>query len=185
MFSNQMYETVEVASTGVGVNPAADSQVNTGETGVMGDIAKREMQESDYKERSVKGALVDVLTKLQVRDVYRVDIPVNKIAWQTLALKRANTTYVSICGGVCSPSQQVTLNNLVLNYFIQLFLSLFIAVLTMYLFYLMLDALPFIGSGVMDASAISPLGSGGTSTPGSALVEKGKELMGKMMGGGK
>ncbi len=72
-----------------------------------------------------------------------------------------------------------------IEYLINLVLALLMAFLTLYIFYLMLDMLPFIGSGLGgDKQGMPTLGAGGMSMPGNKLFDKMKAGMGKLAGAG-
>jgi hypothetical protein len=154
-------------------------------------------------------------------DVYKVDLPIERISWQDLALQRlcndpindpactAATKKEEICRehcynlptfpigplpATCDPTErsqcsaddekayEIKIYDIMIEYLIQLLLSLLIAFLTMYLFYLMLDMLPFIGAGMSEG--LPAFGKGGMAMPGNKLIDNMKAGMQKLSGGG-
>lgn len=108
-----------------------------------------------------------IANNLNLLDYFRVDLPVKAIDWERLA---------AIHG--YAPAD-------IADFWINLMLSAIMALLISYIFLLLLDLLPFIGSGVVgDVLSMPAFGTGPFAPPGDSSVTsiKGK-LMGNLMGG--
>ncbi len=206
MLYSGVYRKVEAASMGVGTNPRLQAHVAARNIGLLGSTGAEELPEAAFNRKDSAGILFNVLDNFRPINVYKVDIPVKRVGWVDLALSHLCTTvgctpdtkrmelYTNICGGpnvsFCDDNEKRAydnaLYNIMLNYLIQLVLSLLLAMLTMYIFYLMIDLLPFIGSGISggDKNSMPVLGANGLSMPGNKLIDKMKSGMGRLAGGG-
>lgn len=193
MFDNGIYREAEAASVGVGTNPRIQAHIASTNVGVLGGIGGQNLSSDDFERQDTGGILLNVLDNFKAINVYKVDIPVKRISWQQLALLYNHTTQLDVLNSICTNDPctdaelkmyKATLKNITINYLIQLLLSLLIAFLTMYIFYLMLDMLPFIGSGMTENSRGISFGKGGGSMPGNKLFDQMKESMGKLIGSG-
>ncbi len=140
--------------------PALTNSKNLGAGGVM---VVSPLNTGNAKGKAFDTAINDYLQDL---NAYTVDLEIGQIDWDTL--KATN------------PDAKSTK-----NYIIRLFLALMQAALTMYIFYLLLDMLPYIGSGIVgDSFSAPPLGAGALKGPAGDGAAKVKQLI-SSIGGGK
>jgi len=200
-----IYHETTGKAVGVGTNPRLQAHQDAQTTGLLGGTGVEQPSERAFQRKDVFGIGMNVLDNFKPINVYKVDIPLKRISWQDLAFARLCTTpgctandmqqklLDSICpagDGTCLNNKYETIissfENVRVNYLIQVMLALLIALLTMYIFYLMLDMLPFIGAGIAGEKYSMPaLGTGGLSMPGNKLVDKMKSGMNKLAGAGK
>ena len=125
-----------------------------------------------------------------------VNIPIKRISWKFLAVahqcpaSNPSCTYADMENDVRAnfpgdPEFKAEIKRIKIDYLIRLVLSLLMAFFTFYIFYLMLDTLPFVGAGMGgDKDSMPQLGQGGLSMPGNKLFDKMKAGMGKLAGAG-
>ena len=94
---------------------------------------------------------------------FETGMMVNVIDWQTLAKKANPNGWTAVAGG--TPAQQETFYK---EYIVKIFLAFLMAAMVMYIFYSLMDYIPFVGAGAMgDIGLIPTLGAGNLSAPGS------------------
>jgi hypothetical protein len=203
MMNHSIYRDAEAAAMGVGTNPRLQKHVASQNIGIGGTTGTKEIPVENFKRKDAAGMAINVIDNFQAINVYKVDLPVKKITWQELALwrmcdddptcnanKMRDKLMVEVCGDMsCDEDEAQTfeerLENVRINYLIGVFLSMLIALLTLYIFYLMLDKLPFIGAGIGgEKNSMPVLGEKGISMPGNKLISKMKKGMGQLAGGG-
>jgi hypothetical protein len=136
--------------------------IGTLDTGVIGDIGEETTNPAQWG--NIFGYLGNT--------VFKVDALTTVVDWQQLALW-------SNPGCTDPPATCAT------NYIINLILSFFMAAVTAFIFYILLDKLPFVGSGLTgEPLSTATLGTGRLS-PGEQTVNKIKgKLAARFMGGG-
>lgn len=182
LYNYGVYRQAEAAAVGVGTNPRLDSYIASTNVGIGGTTGVSDMPSESFNRRDGAGILINVLDNYVPKNVFRVDLPIKKIAWQQMALMYNNQSGAGMT--------QEQLDNIRINYLIQVLLAVLIAFLTMYIFYLLLDLLPFIGSGIAgDRYSMPTLGqkgrAGDLGMPGDNKIFKNmKAGMSKLASGG-
>lgn len=203
LFDQGVYQVAEGISTGVGTNPRLNDFVKSTNVGILGNIGTTSVPDSAFNQTS-GGMGLSVIDSLASQNVFRIGIDFKKILWKQLAFAKTCTepgctaTYMenqllfNYCPDPtsCTEDQiarfRARSDNIVTTYMIQLITSLGIAMLSMYLFYQMLDLLPFIGSGIAgEKNSMPALGTGALSMPGTGIFKKLKDEYAALAGGGK
>lgn len=194
-----VYHETEVTSFGVGTNPRADTSLEDTDTGMGGSTGSRPVPSNDFGEKDAAGIPINALNQLMPLGLFKVDFPIHRISWLELSLLHLCTTQgctaqsknqqikIDICGGlVCNQDDQKTYDariyNIMIEYLVNLILALLIAFLTLYIFYLMLDKMPFIGAGMGGGPKGMP-NLGNMQSKANKLFDKMKAGAAKMMGG--
>jgi hypothetical protein len=133
------------------------------ETGIGGDQAEVPTPASAWPTTATASIQSSVYQSLQIDDYFfHINVPVTVVDWDALAS----------ASSMSAPSEGVTQ-----KFLANLFMSLFMAVATTYIFLLLLDMLPFIGSGVANigsfisgGSGMSGFGFGGLAPPGAGMI---------------
>jgi len=197
--SRGIYQQADAMSMGVGVNPRRDYEVDEKNIGIGGSMGAKDMPEQNYHQTNSDGITQSPVESLSNIDVFKVNTDVTQVTWQRLALiyfcednsncepsQRGQDVKGEYCSKYkCSAEEKRRLESknfrLMVDYLIQVFLSFLIAMLTMYIFYQMLDALPFIGNGVTGETNAPSLNM--VNMPGSSLKDKLKSSMAKLGSG--
>ena len=214
LWDEGLYRQASGSTIGVNANPRVANAVQATNIGIGGAVAGEDQPSASYRREDAAGIMMNALDNFQPRNMFKVNIPIAQITWQYLSLLHLCTTpgcnAVSkrddICRNYCStpPPSPAMCNpydraqcteseedafksriySIKVNFLVQLLLALLIAFVTLYLFYLMLDRLPFIGSGMSGGDKHESMSFGGMKMPGNKLFDKMKAGMGKLAGGG-
>ncbi len=153
------YTTGHSLISGVSIDPELQPKPESKNLGAAGVMGVSDAPNTD----NLKGkAFDDEINKyLEGLNAYTVDLEIGQLDWDVLmkSMKKNN------------PDVKTAK-----NYIIRLFLALMQAALTMYIFYLLLDLLPYIGSGIVGEQDF--LGENGS------VAKKVKQII-SSMGGGK
>lgn len=149
MEDNGMYAAKDAVVAGVQANPALQPNVKAMDSGTSGTIAEAANTNPDlFYRRDAFGYGMNYLNASDFQmGGYILDIPIKKVDWLRLACSRVERGPCYRLTGNAQTDAMI-IDNVRVNYQIQLFLSMIIALITMYIFYIMLDMLPFIGSGL-------------------------------------
>lgn len=176
IFDKGVYRYSSAAATGVNINPRSDSHLEVRNTGMGGNMGAKELPADAYNERDEGGIKKNVLDTFAPMSVFKVDMSLRQVAWQYMAFMYYDKNPYNMT--------QQERDALTVNYLVQLFLALLIAFVTMYIFYQLLDVLPFIGSGISgDKFNMPSFGKGGL-MPGKNIIKKIQEGTNKLSGGG-
>ncbi|MDX2074548.1 MAG: type IV secretion system protein [Alphaproteobacteria bacterium] len=196
LYNEGVYKDTSVGSFGVGTNPRLAAKPSGFNVGIGGTMGGNQPPVQSFNRKDAGGIVINILNSFAPIGVYSVSWPIKRISWQDLALLHLcsapnctaitqRATYeVNICGySGCTAAEQEqldeTLHNITLDYLINLLLALLMAFLTMYVFGLMLDFLPFIGAGIGgEQSAKMPFGAGKLSPPGNSILGQVKASVG-------
>lgn len=192
-WARQQYSAEKnTVNLGISADPRLQDAPGSEDTGTLGDTGAEELP--DYVESHYKN-----------RNIYSLDIPIKTIYWDGMAIEKIcsskpkpcdrGTVYDEIkrriCGAdmICDDAQQAEYEKeiamLPVEHLIYLLLALLIAMLTMYIFYIMLDVLPFIGAGITGEQYSMPvLGERGLKMAGGQMIDKLKGGMTKLATGG-
>lgn len=177
LWDNGVYQEADTMAMGVGTNPRLSPQIASTNTGLSGQTGSSNMPSSMFNQRTSAGMPQNVLNNFAAMNVFKVNMPAMAISWDQLTLN-----YYDRVRNDLSDEQ---MNALRLNYLIQLIISLLIAMMTLFIFYIMLDLLPFISAGIGgDKYSMPKLGANGLGMPGSGAMSKLQGSFGKLLGGG-
>ncbi len=207
LIDQDIYREAEAASVGVSTNPRLEEHVKKHNVGILGTTGSLSLPDKDFEQQNASGMAVNVLDAFEQINVYKVFVPVDQISWLDLALAHLCPATDRFCtagqmedeiiarscpsaDAACLESKneeiRAALDRARIDFLIQLFLSMLIAVITMYFFYIMLDLMPFIGSGIVGEKYSMPtLGGGNLGVPGNSIISKMKDGLGSLAGGGK
>lgn len=208
MLDKGVFRVADGPALGVGTNPAADVEMKARNVGVLGSTGAKEVDSNLFDQRDASGIKQNILKGFAALNVYMVDVQINKIGWQEMSLAHlcttagctAQTKYDEIveaafeqacpnargdCLEAGNNAAKQALYNVYIQYMVQLLLSLLIAMLTMYIFYLLIDVLPFIGAGIAGDKYSMPALGLTKNTPGGGLLTKFGTGMKGLVGGGK
>jgi hypothetical protein len=193
LYDTGVYQTASKSPLGVSANPGKDTVTAYQESGVLAGAVGKPAADESFHMKTAAGIGLSVLNSFEKFDIFKVEMPHKEISWQQLAFIYYDMRYQDLidqyCPDGCDEEAQKALdsaiNNMVLNYLFQLLLSLFISLMTIYLFCIMLDALPFIGAGISGEKNSMPVlgGSGGMSMPGNKAFDAIKSSFGSLVGG--
>lgn len=168
--SKNVYKDQRHLVSGVGVDPKQEAEVTGGSwnrenIGFLGGVAR------DQNSDATIFALAKKVQNIQADfNAYTVDLPIGHLDWEALY----SASGVDTGGG----------EDGFFKYLAQVFLSVLMAAITMYIFFLLLDLLPYIGAGVAGESFSMPvLGQDGGGTPGMGMVQQFKATVGSVAGG--
>lgn len=96
---------------------------------------------------------------------FKTDVPVNVVSWRKLAERADPEGYNS------AKNSDEKKDEFYQNYKIKIFMAFLMAVIVIYIFYAMLEYLPFIAAGVTgEGMNMKPFGTGATRMPGSQIM---------------
>lgn len=174
--SKGVYAEQSLVPQGVNIDPQGKAAVTTALPGKIDTAAVDTQGQYDHAdavwEKGKQGVLehLGLGTDGNPLNFFMTDIPVNTLNWKMLAA-RADPDGCNDVG--CNPNSAVKEAQKVLDFYseykITVFLSFIMVLLVMYIFYSMLEFLPFIGTGVLGG-----LGDGIASLGGGRLAPFGK-----------
>jgi len=142
---------------------------NTGrdETGMENTLAEIQTRDTDWPAAVTNSVQKYVYNALHIDDYFfHVNMPMDSVNWQALA---------AINGTTDDDGD----GSIVDEYFIEIIMALFMAVATTFIFLLLLERLPFIGSGIMNIGSFISAGSGmpgfgfgSLSPPGASMIDR-------------
>jgi len=106
---------------------------------------------------------------------FQSGIPVTTVDWEVMArtaqAEEWSNAQIRAAGAANEIEANKILDQFYLDYKISVFIAFFMAAVTMYLFYSLLEFIPYIGTGALGDSGISPtLGAGSLAPPGSSML---------------
>lgn len=156
-----VYKEESLATQGVNINPQGKADVTKKLPGKI-DTATIDTQgqydiDNKFWEAGKKGVLehLGLGTDKNPLNFFMTDIPVNTLNWEQLAQRADNAGYVKAKG------DKEALSEFYKDYKITVFLSFIMVILVMYIFYSMLEFMPFIGTGVMGGMGDGAIALGG------------------------
>ena len=114
--------------------------------------------------------LLGSLSNLSV-DFFEMGIPVKVIHWQKLAQAAKGVEWNAAIGALSDgPDKDKAIEKFVLDYKISLLIAFLMAAIFIYIFYSLIEYLPFIGTATMGDGGVVPLGVGSLTPTGSHLL---------------
>lgn len=106
---------------------------------------------------------------------FQAGIPVTTIDWKAMAQNAQKDEWVGVALEAAGAANEIEANKILdkfyLDYKISVFIAFLMAAITMYLFYSLLNFIPYIGTGALGDSGISPtFGAGSLAPPGSSML---------------
>jgi hypothetical protein len=158
------------ATAGCTGSTCSSSQISSEETGVSSKVGEVTTSQNQWQDVQ-RGIEQSIYTALGIdKYFFQVNMPTKAVDWNILAFSTGNVSVFTPAGiPIILPNTQ--------GYIVNLLLSAIMAVATAYIFMLLLDALPFIGSGIMSYGVLgtgpgnSGFGFGNLAPPGANLVD--------------